>query len=136
MCEANLSRRQLVRYAALVSATFPAAAALEGWSLGEAAAATGQALPIHLELVTVTDTRAVITWFTGDPTQLDEFGRPKPVAAPGRVLIGTGPDPRTWKVVGRHDASTRPTPTGGSWAAAPCTTPRRAAATSCWPTAT
>src|SRR5689334_23808748 len=57
---------------------------------------------MNLELVTVTDTEAVITWFTGDPTAPDEFGRPTPVAAPGRVLIGTSPDVRTWKEVGAH----------------------------------
>lgn len=60
---------------------------------------------MHLELVTVSDTRAVFTWFTGDPGTLDEFGRPTPVAAPGRVLIGTSPDPRTWEPVGAHRAT-------------------------------
>ncbi len=62
----------------------------------------GPAVPMHLELVTVTDTQAIVTWFTGDPTDLDEFHRPRPVSAPGRVLIGTDPDPRTWRVVGPH----------------------------------
>lgn len=104
VCESNLSRRQLLRYAALVGATFPALEAIgPDWSLADAVAAGGNAVPMNLELVTVTDTTAIITWFTGDPLRLDEFGRPRPVAAPGRVLIGTDPDPRTWKVVGRHD---------------------------------
>jgi hypothetical protein len=67
-----------------------------------AQAGAGLALPHNLELVTVTDTEAVVTWFTGDPTQPDEFGRPLPVAAPGRVLIGTSPDPSTWREVGAH----------------------------------
>ncbi|WP_435741811.1 fibronectin type III domain-containing protein [Nocardioides sp. SYSU DS0663] len=109
MCEQNLTRRQLVRYGALVSATFPALGVLDrGWTLADQAEsprAGGLVVPMHLELVTVTDTSAVITWFTGDPTRRDEFGRPRPVAAPGRVLIGTSPDPRTWRVVGRHDAT-------------------------------
>jgi 3',5'-cyclic-AMP phosphodiesterase len=109
VCESNLSRRQLLRYAALVGATFPALEALgPDWSLADAAAVEGRgglAVPMHLELVTVTDTTATITWFTGDPLRLDGFGRPRPVAAPGRVLIGTSPDPRTWKVVGAHDAT-------------------------------
>ncbi|MFN2590324.1 MAG: metallophosphoesterase [Actinomycetota bacterium] len=60
---------------------------------------------MNLELVTVSDTRAVITWFTGDPTTLDEFQRPLPVAAPGRVLIGTSANPRTWRETGRHDST-------------------------------
>ena len=45
-----------MRYAALVAATLPAARVLEpGWSLaGEAG--SGSAVPMNLELVTVTDT--------------------------------------------------------------------------------
>ncbi|MBW3662550.1 MAG: metallophosphoesterase family protein [Actinobacteria bacterium] len=88
MCE-SLTRRQLLKYGAMVAATFPfAKVGLEGWSLA-AEAQTGFAVPMHLELVTVTDTSAILTWFTGDPTQPDEFGRPAPVAAPGRVLLGS-----------------------------------------------
>jgi hypothetical protein len=49
---------------------------------------------MHLELVTVTDTSPIITWFTGDPTGA---GRVRTTrrrsAAPGRVLIGTAPNP-------------------------------------------
>jgi hypothetical protein len=105
VCQTGLTRRQLLRYAALVGATFPAASAIDkGWLLS-AHAGKGLAVPHNLELVTVTDTEAVITWFTGDPTQLDEFGRPLPVAAPGRVLLGTTPDPRTWRPVGQHRAT-------------------------------
>jgi len=99
VCEASLTRRQLLRYAALVSATFPVA--FEGFALAEVAG-SGAAVPMNVELVTVTDTQAVITWFTGDPATLDEFGRPTPVAAPGRVLIGTSPDVTTWREVGSH----------------------------------
>jgi len=102
VCDALLSRRQLVRYGALVAATFPAGAVL----LSQRAAHAGPGVPMHLELVTVTDTSAIITWFTGDPTAPDEFGRPAPVAAPGRVLLGTDPNPTTWVPVGEHD----PTP--------------------------
>src|SRR4051794_41328594 len=76
----------------------------KGWLLS-AHAGDGLAIPHNHELVTVTDTEAVITWFTGDPTQPDEFGRPLPVAAPGRVLIGTSPDPSTWVEVGTHGAT-------------------------------
>jgi 3',5'-cyclic-AMP phosphodiesterase len=62
----------------------------------------GAGVPINLELVTVTDTQAVITWFTCDPTSIDEFGRPDPVPTPGRVLIGTTPDVTSWEPVGEH----------------------------------
>ena len=98
VCDTSLTRRQLMRYAALVGATFPLAGS---FSLADAAG-VGVGVPINLELVTVTDTEAVMTWFTGDPSQPDEFGRPLPVAAPGRVLIGTSPDMRTWREVGVH----------------------------------
>ena len=91
-----------MRYSALVAATFPAGAVL----LSQRAAHAGPGVPMHLELVTVTDTSAVITWFTGDPTAPDEFGRPAPIAAPGRVLLGTDPNPTTWMSVGEHE----PTP--------------------------
>src|SRR3954453_3192783 len=94
VCQTALTRRQLLRYAALVGATFPVASAIDkGWLLS-AHAGTGLGIPHNLQLVTVTDPEAVIPWFPGDPTQPDEFGRPLPVAAPGRVLIGTRPDPR------------------------------------------
>jgi hypothetical protein len=103
MCR-PLTRRELLKYAALVAATFPASKVLRpGWSLAEEAAGPlNPAVPMNLELVTVTDTQAAVTWFTGDPTTPDEFGRPLPVAAPGRVLIGTRPNPRTWREVGAH----------------------------------
>ena len=102
MCDSTLTRRQLIRYAALVGATFPVVGAFDrGWALSDVTG-SGLAAPINLELVTVTDTEAIITWFTGDPTQPDEFGRPLPVAAPGRVLIGTSPDVTTWVEVGTH----------------------------------
>ena len=46
---------------------------------------------MNLELVTVTATAATITWFTGDPTSPDEFGRPEPVPADTVFEIGTSP---------------------------------------------
>ncbi len=96
----RLTRRQFLAKSALVAATFPVASvARPGWSLAQQAV-PGVPVPLFLELVTVTDTSAIITWFTGDPTQPDEFGRPAPVAAPGRVLIGT--DPTNLVEVGAH----------------------------------
>jgi 3',5'-cyclic-AMP phosphodiesterase len=98
-----LNRRQLLAKAALVAATLPAGRLLGGdWRLSRQSRG-GLAVPMNLELVTVTDTRAILTWFTGDPTQLDEFGRPAPVAAPGRVLLGEVGDPAGWEEVARHE---------------------------------
>ena len=104
-----MTRRQLLRHAGLVAATFPAARlAAPSWALASEAAPAGEdrvAVPMNAELVTVTDTEMVVTWFTGDPTQPDEYGRPAPVQAPGRLLLGTSPLPSSWEVVGSHDAT-------------------------------
>lgn len=97
-----LGRRELLRKAALVAATLPVAGrGLDRLPLSRRSG-RGLAVPMNLELVTVTDTSAILTWFTGDPTQRDEFGRPEPVAAPGRVLLGTAADPRGWMEVNAH----------------------------------
>ncbi len=48
-----------------------------------------RALPINLELVTLTETTAILTWFTGDPTRPDRFGRLAPLPADTEVLLGT-----------------------------------------------
>src|SRR5687768_4317336 len=86
----------------MVAATFPTARLLSpGWALAQEAGA-GAAVPMNAELVTVTDTEMVVTWFTGDPTNPDEYGRPQPVAAPGRLLLGTSPAPSEWEVVEQH----------------------------------
>jgi hypothetical protein len=53
--------------------------------------ASNPAVPMLLELVTVTETSAILTWFTGDPTRLDEAGRPMPMPADTEVLLGTSP---------------------------------------------
>ena len=73
-----LSRRQALRYGALVAATFAARPVLGS---ARAWAQSLTAVPTDLEVVTVTDTEACFTWFTGDPTRLDEFNRPAPVPA-------------------------------------------------------
>jgi len=48
----------------------------------------GTLLPIDLEVVTVTDSSVVITWFTGSATETDAYGRPAPVPADTEVLLG------------------------------------------------
>lgn len=56
------------------------------------ARAVTRPVAINLELVTVTETTAILTWFTGDPNQApDPFGRLVPAAADTEVLIGTSP---------------------------------------------
>lgn len=101
MCE-PLSRRQFLRYAGLVAAT---PLAVRAFGTGPARAFNGtaaNAVPINLELVTVTDTTATLTWLTADPLQLDGYGRPTPLPADTVVELGTSPD-RMVRVVERYD---------------------------------
>jgi 3',5'-cyclic-AMP phosphodiesterase len=65
---------------------------------GTAVAAGGDLLVQDLEVVTVTDTSVVITWFTGSPTAKDAFGFPEPVGADTELQLGTV-DPTTLTVV-------------------------------------
>ncbi|MDI9836114.1 purple acid phosphatase family protein [Streptomyces sp. KAU_LT] len=46
---------------------------------------------VHLELVTLTEDRAVVTWFTGVPGTDDGAGRPLPAVTEGEVVYGTHP---------------------------------------------
>jgi hypothetical protein len=86
----HFSRRQFLRWAAVVAAT-PIVAGLEdverayGLTNG---ARDNRALPINLELVTVTETSAIFTWFTGDPARPDKFGRLAPLPATTELLLG------------------------------------------------
>jgi Icc protein len=47
---------------------------------------------VGLELVTLTEDSAVVTWYTGRPGTNDGTGRMEPVAADGHVDFGTRPD--------------------------------------------
>src|SRR3954471_13873552 len=84
----HLTRRQLLRWSAIVSAT-PLLTALDVDERSYAGTAPSAAVPMNLELVTLTDTSVVLTWFTGDPGRPDSMGRPAPAAADSEVLIGT-----------------------------------------------
>ena len=96
------SRREVLRWAAVVAAT-PLLSALGDPE--RAYAATGPGIPMNLELVTLTETSAILTWFTGEPSRPDSTGRPAPVASDTEVLIGTSPSALRTVI---HD--TRPTP--------------------------
>ncbi|MDL4772816.1 purple acid phosphatase family protein [Actinomadura xylanilytica] len=47
--------------------------------------------PVNLELVTLTETSAILTWYTGAAGTDDGLGRMKPVPADGEVRYGTRP---------------------------------------------
>ncbi|HEY8740101.1 MAG TPA: metallophosphoesterase family protein [Candidatus Dormibacteraeota bacterium] len=100
MCR-PLTRREMLRYGAMVAATplIPSGGWLPVRAFGATAAT---AVPINLELVTLTESSVVITWFTADPTRLDRFNRPAPV--PSNTQLFLGPSPLALqKVVDRDD---------------------------------
>lgn len=95
-----LTRRQLLQLSAAGGAAVLAGSALPvGSALGPEAVASAQAAraagaPVaqDLELVTVTDTGFVLTWFTGDTLQLTP-GDPRPLAVESDAVVRFGPRP-------------------------------------------
>jgi hypothetical protein len=130
------SRRQALLWAGLAATagalatggTAETEAAGAATTAGLATAAGGELLVRDLEVVTVTDTSVVITWFTGSPPAQDAFGFPEPVAADTELQFGTV-DPTTLTVVPGslktvfHDAAATATTTPRSpgWSRAGCT---------------
>src|SRR5690606_25503802 len=80
------SRRDVVRWSAVV-----ASASLVPVLDGAPARAADNVRPVNLELVTVTETTAVITWYTGVPGTDDGLGRMKPAPSDAVVVYGTHP---------------------------------------------
>ena len=89
----HLTRREFLQWSALV-ATTPILASLVDPERAYGVTRSqvgGPTVALNLELVTLTETSAVLTWFTGDPTRPDEMLRPAPVPADTEVLLGTSP---------------------------------------------
>ena len=86
----GLSRRELLQWGALVAAT-PFLGALVDPERAYAGTAGATVVPMNLELVTVTETSAIMTWYTGAAGPFDEFGRLAPVPTDGEILMGTSP---------------------------------------------
>ncbi|MGI5231904.1 metallophosphoesterase [Actinoallomurus sp. CA-142502] len=86
----DFTRRDLLRWSAVAAAASPLAAT--GLARAETRA-TGRAtaVPVDLELVTLTEDRAVITWYTGEAGTDDGLGRMVPAPADGEVRYGTHP---------------------------------------------
>ena len=92
----------MLRFTALAMAT---PVAVQAWRPARAfAQVPSRAVPMHLELVTVTDTDATFTWFTGDPTDPDEFGRPAPLPSDTILELGDSPASLT-RVAERNDST-------------------------------
>ena len=102
MCQ-PLSRRQFLRYAGLAAATPLVAQAFRAGPVKAFRNVGARAVPMHLELVTVTDTSAVLTWLTADPLTLDTYNRPQPVPADTIVEWGTDPLRLDQRYEAHHD---------------------------------
>jgi hypothetical protein len=81
------SRRELLR----LGATVAGASAIPVPIAGERARAAGDVRPVNLELVTLTESSAVLTWYTGEAGTNDGLGRMRPAPTTGEVVYGTNP---------------------------------------------
>jgi hypothetical protein len=79
------SRRELLRFGAIVmgASVVPV--------IDSERAYASAAQPVNLELVTLTETGAILTWYTGEPGTDDGLGRMKPAPADGEIVYGTHP---------------------------------------------
>ena len=90
----DFTRRDFLRWTAVGVAAAPL---VRGTLLGNVAGASTNAVrgaaisPVNLELVTLTEDRAVITWYTGYTGSDDGLGRMKPAPSDGTVEWGTHP---------------------------------------------
>jgi 3',5'-cyclic-AMP phosphodiesterase len=82
----DFNRRHLLRWTAAVAAAVPAAAIAR-----PAYADSRGVTPVNLELVTLAEDHAVITWYTGQAGTDDGLGRMIPAPADGEVRYGTHP---------------------------------------------
>ncbi|WP_437105919.1 metallophosphoesterase [Streptomyces flaveolus] len=90
----DFTRRDMMRWTAVAAAAAatptalaaPARAAAVGGSGG------GAVTPVNLELVTLAEDHAIITWYTGEAGTDDGLGRMVPAPADGEVVYGTHPN--------------------------------------------
>ncbi len=102
-CSCHVRRRDLLRWSAFVAAaplvacgTDPERSRAQTQARAHAAARTAgvsprAVRPVNLELVTLTETSAVITWYTGVPGTDDGLKRMVPAPSDGQVAYGTDP---------------------------------------------
>ena len=85
-----VTRRDLLRWTAFAMAAAPAApliGAPRAWGSGQGDDVT----PVNLELVTLAEDQAIITWYTGLTGSHDDLGRLEPAPADAEVVWGTNP---------------------------------------------
>ena len=83
----DFTRRDLLRWTAYAAAATPLAlTATPAFGATASAASTGAVTPVNLELVTLAEDHAVITWYTGNAGTDDGLGRMIPAPADGEVV--------------------------------------------------
>ncbi|SIM48409.1 purple acid phosphatase family protein [Micromonospora cremea] len=87
----DFTRRDLLRWTALAAAAGPLALASPARAAEADRGRPGDVLPVNLELVTLAEDHAVITWYTGLPGTDDGLGRMQPAPADGEIIYGTHP---------------------------------------------
>src|SRR5262245_13051905 len=89
ICCGRPSRRELLRWSAVVAG----ASLMADPGRAEAALAplSDAVRPVDLELVRLTETTAILTWYTGVPGTDDGLGRMKPAPSDAEVVYGTHP---------------------------------------------
>ena len=88
----DFTRRDLLRWSAVAAASPLVARAALGGGVAQASTGHDDVSPVNLELVTLTEDRAIITWYTGYTGSDDGLGRMEPAPADGEVHWGTRPD--------------------------------------------
>jgi 3',5'-cyclic AMP phosphodiesterase CpdA len=88
----DFTRRDILRWSAVAAASPLVARAALGGGVAQASTGHNDVSPANLELVTLTEDRAIITWYTGYTGSDDGLGRMEPAPADGEVHWGTRPD--------------------------------------------
>jgi hypothetical protein len=84
------SRREVMRLSALIAGGTLVSVAGADRAYAASTRSAGVS-PVFLDLVTVTEDSAIMTWYTGVPGTSDGTGQMKPAPAEGELLFGTGP---------------------------------------------
>jgi len=86
-----VTRRDTLRWTAFALAAAPVGLGPLVAPRRAGAAGTGAVTPAHLELVTLTEDEAILTWYTGATGSEDDLGRMEPAPADAEVVWGTDP---------------------------------------------